>query len=209
MANVYTTTVPVDPTPLMNAKHSEATSAASRLCARCGMCCNGVLFYGVKLQATESVKSLGSIGLKIKRKDSLLYCLQPCTAHHNGGCQIYTQRPIRCREFECKQLVAVANAELSESTALEHIDHAHRLADRVSALLKSAGETRSGKAFSTRYAAVFTPPLDTSPDAQKTRAELRSAMEELEAFLNRNFRPLPEASEHDSKLLQGKEDKPF
>ncbi|MCX6967540.1 MAG: hypothetical protein NTZ46_07120 [Verrucomicrobia bacterium] len=29
------------------------SSAASRLCAACGICCNGVMFYKVRLQSND------------------------------------------------------------------------------------------------------------------------------------------------------------
>lgn len=166
-----------------------STTGGNDLCSRCGMCCNGVLFYGVKLQASESVKSLSALGLKIKRRDSVAYCLQPCTAHQSGGCNIYSTRPVRCREFECKQLLSLTKAELSESEAIANIEYARMLAENVSALFLRAGDTRCGKDFSTRYAAVFTPPLDPSPEAVEARVELSEAMTLLEQFLSEKFRP--------------------
>jgi len=166
---------------------------ASQLCAICGLCCNGVLFFGVKLQGTESAKALSSRGLKIKRTDSNVYCIQPCNAHLTGGCAIYEDRPLRCREFECKQLLAIQKGELTEQHARQNIARARALEERVSGLLLLAGEERTGKAFAQRYAAAFTPPLDPSPEAVLVRSQLQTAMQDLEAFLSLHFRTPPES----------------
>lgn len=152
------------------------------------MCCNGVLFFGMKLQASDSAKALRSLGLAIKRKDNQLHCLQPCRAHHDGACQIYSQRPVRCREFECKQLVALAHSECTELEALARINQARQLATRVEELFVEAKEERMHKDFSTRYAAVFTPPLDPAPEAETVRTKLKTAMDALETFLSLHFR---------------------
>lgn len=172
----------------MNGAVTDQAAAASRLCSQCGMCCNGVLFFGVKLQETESAKALLARGLKIKRKDSEIYNLQPCTAHSEHGCSIYNERPVRCREFACKQLLAFQTNNSTESESLAVIERARRLAEQVSSLLLLAGEERTGKAFFQRYAAVFTPPLDQCPEAELIREQLRTAMQELEEFLALHFR---------------------
>ncbi len=149
----------------------------------------------MKLQATDSAKALRAVGLAIKRKDNQLHCLQPCRAHQNGACQIYSQRPVRCREFECKQLIAIARSESTELEALDRINQARQLAARVEELFVQAKEERRHKDFSTRYAAVFTPPLDPSPEAETVRVHLKIAMETLETFLSLHFRVAPQAGE--------------
>ena len=152
------------------------------------MCCDGVLFYGVKLQPSDSARALRALGLKVKRKYGHEQSLQPCAAHQNCACSIYADRPQRCREFECRQLVGVARAELSETQALENILHARTLVDRVEELLLIAKDERLGKALATRCETVFTPPLDDSPGAAENRVALGGAIKELEAFLSSHFR---------------------
>jgi hypothetical protein len=152
------------------------------------MCCDGVLFYGVKLQPSDSARALRALGLKVKRKYGHEQSLQPCAAHQNCSCSIYADRPQRCREFECRQLVGLARAELSETQALENILHARTLVDRVEALLLIAKDERLGKALATRCETVFTPPLDDSPGAAENRVALGGAIKELEAFLSSHFR---------------------
>lgn len=159
---------------------------ATRLCAACGMCCNGLLFFSVRLQPGDAARQLSALGLKIKRRADGLHLLQPCAAHTGSGCTVYEHRPARCRLFICRQLLGVEASKISESTALEKISVARDLTSRVLDLLEQAGDARSHKALITRYETVFTPPLD--PETSGTREALAAAMGELEDFLTREFR---------------------
>jgi len=150
------------------------------------MCCNGVLFQSVRLQAADSARQLSALGLKVKTRKDGAFFPQPCPAHQESHCTIYASRPTRCRLFECRQLLAVDKGTLSEEAALEKIREARRRSARVEELLRQAGETRPHKAFATRYASVFTEPLD--PDLATVRAELETAMQELESLLASDFR---------------------
>jgi hypothetical protein len=161
---------------------------AARLCAACGMCCNGVLFYSVVLQPADAARKLAVLGLKVKRRRNEQQILQPCPAHQGSSCAIYDQRPERCRIFACRQLRAVEAGEISEAAALEKILEARRLAERVRGLFRAAGDVRENKAFVVRYETLFTAPLDLSPEAVALRQELRAAMRELEDLLAKDFR---------------------
>lgn len=161
---------------------------ASRLCAACGMCCNGVMFHSMVLQPEDSARELAALGLKVKRRKAGAFVPQPCPAHEGACCRIYEQRPIRCRVFVCKQLLAVESGEISEARALERILHAQRLITRVRMLLRDAGDDREHKALTVRCATVLTPPFDPAPDAARRREDLSAAMSELETFLANEFR---------------------
>jgi hypothetical protein len=127
-------------------------------------------------------------GLKAKRRDGELQFLQPCPAHDGNCCRIYADRPQRCRAFACRQLEGVFNEQILESTAMEKIQEARRQSDRVRELLEMLGDDRKTRPLATRYAGVFTPPLDPSPHAEALRAELRGAMTALEEVLAKDFR---------------------
>lgn len=158
----------------------------TRLCAACGMCCNGVLFFSVRLQAGDSARQLGALGLKVKRRADGQHLLQPCAGHTGSGCSVYDHRPARCRLFACRQLLGVETGEISERAALEKIAEARRRTDHVRALLEHAGDTRSHKALATRCETIFTPPLE--PETASVRESLAGAMRELEELLARDFR---------------------
>ena len=167
---------------------SAYSESAARLCSACGMCCNGVLFHGMAVQPEDSLRSMAAKGLKAKRRDGELQFLQPCPAHDGNCCRIYADRPQRCRAFACRQLEGVFNAQILESTAMEKIQEARRRSDSVRELLAMLGDDRKTRPLATRYAGVFTPPLDPSPHAEALRAELRGAMTALEEVLAKDFR---------------------
>lgn len=168
--------------------HSQ-TAAAERLCAACGMCCNGILFHGMRIQSGDSVRTLTRLGLKLKRKDGEFLFLQPCNAHRNNACSIYSDRPERCRIFSCRQLSALERGETTEEDAIGRINTARRLSDRIRQLFSLLGDERTARSFATRYAGIFTPPLDPSCEAMALRDELQASMSELKSVLARDFYP--------------------
>ncbi|MEO7319834.1 MAG: YkgJ family cysteine cluster protein [Chthoniobacteraceae bacterium] len=169
---------------------TEVVLAASRLCSACGLCCNGVMFHTVKMQAGDSPKELAALGLKLKRKSSGQYLLQPCPAFCGTHCSIYDSRPERCRMFECQQLKRVAAGETTETAALECIREAQRRVGELEELLEKAGKTDPKRALSKRYEKVTAEPVTalSDPEAVALRERLTGAMRELELMLDREFR---------------------
>jgi len=172
---------------------SENSLTASRLCAACGMCCNGVMFHTVRLQPSDSAKDLAALGLKLKRKKGENYILQPCPAFRESHCSIYAARPQRCRLFECRQLKRVSAEECTEATALERIREARRRVAEIADLLERAGGASVKKPLSKRCEKVTAEPLDSSSDpvAVELRSQLTRAMRELDTFLDEEFRLPP------------------
>ena len=171
-----------------------ATSAASRLCGACGLCCNGVLFHTVRLQPGDSARELAALGLKLKRKKRRDYILQPCPAWRDSQCSIYLQRPERCRLFECRQLQRVAAGEISEAAALEKIRDVQARVETLHGLLQRAGSTNARRPLARRCEKILAEPsLDEAGAA--LREEIARAMRELDALLDRDFRIAPESVE--------------
>lgn len=150
------------------------------------MCCNGVLFFSVRLQPEDPERKLSRLGLKIKRRKDGLHLLQPCTAHTGTSCKVYENRPARCRLFVCRQLIRVEAGEISEADAREAIEKALQLTARVTSLLEAAGDSRSHKSLAARHENALTPPF--AAGSEEMRSELSGAMRELEAFLAAEFR---------------------
>ncbi len=169
------------------------SSAAARLCASCGMCCDGVMFHVVKLQPGDSPKALAALGLKLKRKRRQECLLQPCPAHDGCQCSIYESRPLRCRVFECRQLHRIAAGAISEAEALQKISEAKILVSEINALLVHLGATNPKQPLSRRCESVAGWLSDSSLDETATdpRRRLACAMEELDALLDRDFRTGP------------------
>lgn len=172
---------------------AEATAVASRLCAQCGLCCNGAMFHSVQLQPGDSPRVLAALGLKLKRKHGHHLLLQPCPALCNGQCSIYTARPERCRRFECRQLQRLAAGEINEAEALATIHDARRRLEQINALLQQAGSTNLRRPLSKRCEKAMAEPLDPSSDqrAVALRRQLTQARQEFDALLNDNFRIVP------------------
>ena len=171
----------------------DLSSAASRLCAACGMCCNGVMFDIVRLQPGESPKAFAALGLKVKRKRGQSHIVQPCPAHRESQCSIYAARPERCRVFECGQLQRVAAGTITEAMALENIGRAAELVAELNALLLHAGGTNVRQPLSKRCQDAMAETLDPSPDAAvvETRNQITRARRELDALLDQEFRIVP------------------
>ncbi len=172
---------------------SDPVEVASRLCAACGMCCNGVMFFSMRLQPEDSARKLAALGLRAKSRSDGQHIPQPCSAHDGRQCTIYSERPQRCRAFECQQLRKVAKGILTESAAMAKIFDARTRVARVEELFHSTGDHRKNKAFATRFAAAFAPPLDSNPAAIQVRDDLRIAMAELEELLAQDFRVEPDS----------------
>ena len=169
---------------------AEVAAAASRLCSACGLCCNGVMFHSVKMQLSDSPKELAALGLKLKRKSSGQYLLQPCPAFCGTHCSIYDARPERCRLFECQQLKRLAAGETTEAAALERIRAVQRSVRELEELLEKSGRTNPRRPLSKRYEKATAEPLDesASPEALALRHALTQAMRELDSMLDREFR---------------------
>jgi len=175
----------------------DPSTAASRLCARCGMCCNGVMFDIVRLQAGESPKALAALGLKVKRKRGHSHIVQPCTAHRDSQCAVYEERPARCRLFECLQLQRVASGEITEDVAQEKIASAVRLVAEVNALLLQTGGSNERRSLSKRCEQAMADAPDGSPEpaASGVRSQLEHAKRELDKLLDEEFRIVPADTE--------------
>lgn len=148
------------------------------------------MFYRVRLQSNDSPRVLTALGLKLKRKHTEQYSLQPCPAYQDSQCTIYPQRPERCQLFECRQTKGVAAGAISESDALEKIREVVEQVSQVNQLLEESGKTDPKKPLSKRYEKITGVPVDPADQtAVELRERLTLAMQELEELLDRDFRP--------------------
>src|SRR5512142_2644385 len=97
-----------------------------QLCLSCGMCCNGVIFADVRLQAGDNAGRLREIGLPLcgtgKGAESAgLKFAQPCAALEGCACRIYPERPAHCRNFECLLLKGVKSGKVRREAAVRII----------------------------------------------------------------------------------------
>ncbi len=132
------------------------TTAASRLCLACGMCCNGVLFRDVELQPGDDADALKKLGLpvrSVRRGDgAIAKAPQPCAALcEDNRCRIYEDRPTRCRQFECLLFTAVISGEVEVDAAMKTIRQARTRADKVLRLLRQSGDAEEHRPLSQRF----------------------------------------------------------
>jgi Fe-S-cluster containining protein len=201
---------------------SESLSAAEtirQLCLRCGICCNGVLFRDVELQARDDPLRLRALGLPLqkRRADSearkdLATALsgprrwrlpQPCSAlGPDGRCRVYPDRPSRCRAFECVLFKEVQAGRRELLAGLRVIRAALDQADRIKNLLRQLGDTEESLALSLRFQRMQKAmgsrrlPGESAAlyanlrlAAHESYAELTLAVHDLNLILGREFHP--------------------
>lgn len=104
---------------------------SSSLCLACGLCCQGVVFSGVRLLESEVEWA------QKKRLDVIAYpgghaFRQPCPIlREETKCAAYEERPARCREFECKTLVAFAKGDVSYDDAVARLTEIRELKEDI------------------------------------------------------------------------------
>src|SRR5437899_7968072 len=97
------------------------SNSGESLCLECGLCCNGVIFSDVKLQAEDDAFRLRRLGLSVASPSSGVEVgrfRQPCSALDGCRCTIYADRPKYCREFECLVLKGFRRGRLQAAGAL-------------------------------------------------------------------------------------------
>jgi uncharacterized protein len=178
----------------MSELNAESLAAiASRLCAACGMCCDGTMFQIVRMQPGEVPAELGKLGLKIRCRDGEYFMEQPCSALRKNCCTVYEKRPMRCRLFNCQQLQRVESSETTEHEAMAMILETRALVDRVRALIEQCGLREDGQALAERFERVMFTPVNATlePELIAIREELDETMRKLKLQLNREFRSPP------------------
>ena len=169
---------------------SKPTDAVARLCPNSGLCCNGVLFADVELRAGDNADQLKTLGLTLGKKGrAKLAFAQPCSCFDGKLCGIYSDRPKRCRTFECGLLKRVEGRELEAPAALRTITQAKRQVEKVRGLLRQLGQNDERLAMTKRYAQAISAPMDLSDHESDTerRGELMLAVDDLMRLLQRHF----------------------
>jgi Fe-S-cluster containining protein len=128
------------------------------------------------------------LGLTLKRKPGLTTFRQPCSAHQDNQCTIYENRPQRCRLFNCQQLLRVAAGEVTQSSAQEIIASTRKKINQVIEKIERLTETNPNQGLTQRFSVVI---ANTAPSPERT--ELETAMSELQAILEKEFRAREEA----------------
>ena len=175
--------------------------AVAGLCLHCGLCCNGVLFKDVELQAGDKVARLQFLGLPISGPRpggrqrpagaGVLRFAQPCAALRGCLCRVYPDRPARCRDFECGLLKAVQAGRTEVNAALRIIRSVRGKADVVLGLLRELGDGDEHLALSLRFQRTrrrFEKGV-ADDDRVETFSRLTLAVHDLNLMLRDKFYP--------------------
>ena len=173
--------------PKISPANETGTAAGFRssdLCLDCGLCCDGAIFTSVVL-ADDEVEGAKALGLAPYIEDDRAYFGQPCP-RFSGICEIYADRPLRCREFRCVLLKRLDEREVEWGEAQALVREARRLAVQAEAA-SPAGKTRvhARERWERDFAAMSSNPSG-SPRPADPRWLL--AMTALNHFLDRHFR---------------------
>jgi Fe-S-cluster containining protein len=166
-----------------------SVSAENRLCLSCGLCCNGVLFGDVKLQAEDNAALLRKLGLSIQK----VRFKQPCVALDGCRCKIYADRPAYCHKFECLLLKRVHSGHLDQEAALKTIKTAREKIEAVTRLLRSLGDENEAVPLRVRFRNISRK-FEKVPSAKSQAhdfAELTQEMHALNLLLSDQFLPDP------------------
>lgn len=160
-----------------------------QLCPNCGLCCDGTIFEDVELRNGDDAKRLVKLGLALKKKgQGKLAFTQPCACFDGKCCTIYSDRPRRCRLFECGLLKKVEANEMDAGAALKKIAEAKILAARVREMLHLPGQPDEQLALTQRYKITMSAPTELANEKDaKRRGELMLAVNDLMRTLQRDF----------------------
>lgn len=165
-------------------------TAISKLCPKCGLCCNGVLFADVKLRKGDDARRLAGLGLPVEPAGRRPAFAQPCACFDGQFCRIYAGRPQRCRTFECGLLKKVEAGQMTVRTALKKISTAKRLVQKARRLFGQLDDRNEHLPLVKRYVQIMAGAIDLSKGGSpaRLRGQLLQAMDELMRMLHENFR---------------------
>ncbi len=95
-------------------------SDPTNICLSCGLCCDGTLIGFVQLESEELSPVRKLMEIEETGENGMFFL--PCNELGCNGCNIYSQRPKACRNFECGVLKSVEKKELTFDKATEVIE---------------------------------------------------------------------------------------
>ena len=170
-------------------QESSQPDTSRQLCPECGLCCSGVLFGDVRLTPSDDPLALEAAGLRLLQLKGQRRFRQPCACFDGRLCEIYGQRPVRCRNFECHTLKQTRSAEIDSAEALRRIRHARQLAAKVTEMLTAMGQTCDSMSMTARYKEIMDRPIDLEAghDDAELRGQLMLAVHDLMQCVHRDF----------------------
>ena len=130
-------------------------NSGEKLCLACGLCCDGSLFDNVRLGPGDDAKKMKALGLPVtvsRAGTPVTFFRQPCTALcADRTCQVYADRPVQCRTFECGVFKDAQAGRITFADALRLVKQARRRADNIRRLLRKLGDTEEHRPLGDRF----------------------------------------------------------
>lgn len=162
-------------------------SEPTNICLACGLCCDGTLIGFVQLESAElsSVRKL----MEIEETDQNGMFFLPCNEIGCNGCNVYSQRPKACRNFECGVLKSVEKKELSFDKATEVIEVVKQKKVAIEKLVATLQIELQSKSFhfKTLELKKLLRKDKSELSLSKNHQELKLELEELEKLLSKSF----------------------
>ncbi len=169
-----------------------------KLCLACGLCCDGTLFDGVRLEPGDDARKLQALGLPVRTpraRQPVPRFAQPCAALcADRTCRLYADRPRQCRTFECKVFKDLKAGRTDLAAALRLVTKSRRHADRVRRLLRQLGDTDEQRSLGERFHRMQCR-LETEPADAATLAlfaDLSLAVHRLKLLAHEKFYTRPD-----------------
>lgn len=115
------------------------SDAVSTLCQACGFCCDGTLFDGIFLTASDVI-GVQRVRLPLSHDDDCPTLRLPCPAHV-GSCTVYGDRPSTCRTYQCQLVNRLEEGDIDLPGALLRVERVRGLVDAMRPHLGDDGDS--------------------------------------------------------------------
>lgn len=134
------------------------------------MCCDGTLFDGVQLVASDDGARLKALGLPVKvsrGRTPIARFAQPCAAlGKDCTCRLYAERPWQCRVFECGVYRKAKAGEVTLDQARRVVKRGRRLAEQIRKMLRQLGDADEHRGLGERFFRMQCRMEEERPDAE-------------------------------------------
>ena len=127
------------------------------------------------------------LGHTLKHIEGLGSFSQPCPKLNHCRCNIYADRPTRCRQFECELLRQVDRGEASRRDAVHLIEKARLKSEIVRSLLRGLGDEEESMPLATRCDRVMDLPVERDEEWWDTYATFLLEVKALQHLLKQHF----------------------
>ncbi|MBO2545748.1 YkgJ family cysteine cluster protein [Salegentibacter sp. BDJ18] len=162
-------------------------SDPTNICLSCGLCCDGTLIGFVQLEREELSPVKQLMDIEQTGENGMFFL--PCNELGCNGCNIYSQRPKACRNFECGVLKSVEKKELSFDKATEVIDVVKQKKATIEKHVATLQIELQSKSFHFKMLELkkLLRKDKSELSLSQSHQELKLELEELEKLLTKSF----------------------